>query len=414
MADKTLQTRIKLRTDILKNWESENPILLKGEPAVVLLVGATDTDYVGAKLKIGDGEHKFSELKYVGGDDIQVFESTTSIADAVNNKTVNHGDICILKTLIAEDKYEYTAYIYNSTSQAYSESNWKAMDGNYSADNIYFDSDFTLAGDYSSIGNLKSGSTLSAKGKSLSEVMTSILTKQLNPTITNPSVTVTLNNADSYEVGTNVSPSYTAKLNLGSYTYDTETGVSVTSWTITDSNGTTQKSAESVNPKSGTLSPIVVVDDTDYTISADCGYTAGNYAKDNLGQTTTLKIDAGTASGTSAKITGFRYWFVGGLSEISSSNIRGLNKVKSISSTDIFKVSDFSGCTKFIVAIPSNLKKTLKLVTLKNSMNLDITTEFIKQTVNVEGANNSIAVSYDVWVYSPAKLQNEEFNFTIS
>lgn len=414
MADKTLQTRIKLRTDILKNWEDQDPILLKGEAAVVLLVGATDTEFVGAKLKVGDGEHTFSELKYVGGDDVQVFESTTSIADAVNGKTVNHGDICILKTLIAEDKYEYTAYIYNSTSQAYSESNWKAMDGNYSADNIYFDSDFTLAGDYSSIGNLKSGSTLSAKGKSLSEVMSSILTKQLNPIITQPSVTVILSNAGAYEVGTTISPSYTAKLNLGNYTYDSATGVGVTSWAITDSNGTSQKSTESVNPKSGTLASIVIDDDTNYTISADCGYTAGNYAKDNLGQTTTLKIDAGTASGTSAEITGFRYWFVGGLSEINSSNIRGLNKVKSILSSDTFKASDFSGCTKFIVAIPSSLKKTLKSVTLKNSMNLDITTEFVKQTTTVEGANNSAAVSYDVWVYSPAKIQSEEFNFTIA
>ncbi|WP_291627930.1 hypothetical protein [Clostridium sp.] len=49
------------------------------------------------------------------------------------------GDIAIVKSLIADNKYQYTAYVYDAKTKA-----WAAMDGNYNATNIYFDNDLTI------------------------------------------------------------------------------------------------------------------------------------------------------------------------------------------------------------------------------------------------------------------------------
>lgn len=59
-----------------------------------------------------------------------------AISQVVGNKVLNNGDIAIVKALIAEGKYQYTAYVYDNA--------WKAMDGNYDADNVYFDDDILV------------------------------------------------------------------------------------------------------------------------------------------------------------------------------------------------------------------------------------------------------------------------------
>ena len=58
MNEKILKTRIKQRRDTVANWTTNNPVLLKGEIAIV-----EDTD--GAiRFKVGDGSKTFSELAY--------------------------------------------------------------------------------------------------------------------------------------------------------------------------------------------------------------------------------------------------------------------------------------------------------------------------------------------------------------
>ena len=58
MNEKTLKTRIKQRRDTVANWTKNNPVLLKGEIAIV-----EDTD--GAiRFKVGDGSKTFSALAY--------------------------------------------------------------------------------------------------------------------------------------------------------------------------------------------------------------------------------------------------------------------------------------------------------------------------------------------------------------
>lgn len=89
-----------------------------------------------------------------------------------------------MKAQIADTgKYTYTAYVYDGEK-------WAAMDGNYDAENVYFTNDITLAGNYTTVGNVTKAQngtgTLSAKGKSVKDVMMEIFTKKLQPTITDP------------------------------------------------------------------------------------------------------------------------------------------------------------------------------------------------------------------------------------
>ena len=73
------------------------------------------------------------------------------------------GDIAIIKRVIASEKYEYTAYVYNGIS-------WCAMDGNYNAENVYFDKDLVTT---SAVGNItltNGQATIAATGKNLKQV----------------------------------------------------------------------------------------------------------------------------------------------------------------------------------------------------------------------------------------------------
>jgi hypothetical protein len=57
MAKETLHTRIQLRNDTLANWIQQNPVLLKGEIAIAW-------DGPIARLKVGDGVSRWSDLRY--------------------------------------------------------------------------------------------------------------------------------------------------------------------------------------------------------------------------------------------------------------------------------------------------------------------------------------------------------------
>lgn len=58
MADRILDTRIVQRNDITANWNTNNPILKKGEEGVEFLSDGT------SKKKVGDGVKRWSELPY--------------------------------------------------------------------------------------------------------------------------------------------------------------------------------------------------------------------------------------------------------------------------------------------------------------------------------------------------------------
>ena len=167
------------------------------------------------------------------------------------------------------------------------------MDGNYSAENVYFENDITLAGDYTSVGNIKlSDKTISATGKSVKTLMDNIFTKELNPTKSNPTISLTVSGLNG-EVGSSYNvPKATLRLtSVGSYTYGPSTGITVpvSSASVSCTTEGTSKSNDSVIGLNGTLelpegaSKKYVDGNTTYSYSAEATHTAGAMPVTNLG-----------------------------------------------------------------------------------------------------------------------------------
>ena len=97
MAEKTLNTRLKLRYDTYENWIANDPVLLAGEFALATVSVKQDgaVEHVPSVLiKCGDGTHKYSELDYVfakAADVIAAAKSETALTAFVNNVIAGAG-----------------------------------------------------------------------------------------------------------------------------------------------------------------------------------------------------------------------------------------------------------------------------------------------------------------------------------
>ena len=396
MPEKILKTRILLRNDETANWlKNQNTVLGQGEAGVEFLANGK------TKIKIGDGVKKWSELPYVDGEDIvktQVFqieaqaeqEDLTAIANAVGDAVLQSGDIAIIKRVIASEKYEYTAYVYNGTV-------WCAMDGNYNAENVYFDKDLVTT---SAIGNItltNGQATIATAGKNLKQVFDTIFVKEKNPSVTQPSVGVTLAGAGAKEVGTKVTPSYTATFNAGKYEFGPATGCSITSWSVTDTNN-----AGPLNTATGSFTEITVADDTNYKVTATGNFSEGAIPVTNVGnEYASGKIIAGSKSATSSAITGYRNSFYGTLTEkgeLTSDIIRSLGKSnKALKNGNTFDITIPVGAMRVVFAYPATLRDVTSVKDV-NGLNAEISGAFTKSTLSIEGLNNFQGINYKVYV----------------
>lgn len=338
---------------------------------------------------------------------------STAIDRVIGEGTVLHnGDIIIVKDTIATDKYQFTSYVYYDDK-------WVAMDGNYNAENVYFDQNLVTT---HAIGNIKLSNgqgIINAQGKNLKQVFDEIFVKEEDPNKNDPYVTTTLNSAGSYEIGTVVDGSWSVDFNTGKYTYGPDpTGVEVTAWSVTDSNKTTP-----VTTTSGNFGDITVVDNINYTVTATATHTAGETPKTNLGNDCTnasKKITAGSKTKTSGAITGYRAFFYGmsdvakGEFVLDSASIRDLtngghyNEAKTLT----FTAADLEGVKRFIIAIPDSSTRT-GIVSAKiiSSQNADVLNNYKLQTVKPEvyGINDAtVKVPYRVWIYEPASIADVE------
>ena len=235
------------------------------------------------------------------------------------------------------------------------------MDGNYNAENIYFGNDIMVTKEIGYITLTNGNGKIPSKGKNLVQVFDSMFTKEENPSKTDPSVSITLNKAGSYEVGETVTGITCAvSFNDGAYSYGPEpTGAKVNSWEIKDSNNKTYTYSDSAI----SIPNILVTDGINYTITAKATHSIGDIPKTNKGNNctdTTKRIAAGTQSNTSSAITGYRYAFAGGTSAnvLSSSIIRGMSaKKKSKTAMDsegeALEFSATKGTTKVFFAYPA-------------------------------------------------------------
>lgn len=343
-------------------------------------------------------------------------ESNLSHSNIINTATqgilLAPGDIVVIKDVIADNKYQHTAYIYNGST-------WVAMDGNYNAENVYFDDDFVFTEAIGTVTIPSSGNKkVTAKGKNLKEFFSTIFAQQADPEVTQPYLTITSSTAKAYEVGTVVTPEFSLTFNPGSYSYGPATDVDTMGYKVTDSLGKTTSS------RVGTMPAVTVEDNTSYTISAYANHSAGKVPLDNLGNPCEEKaiLTGKTETVTTGAMTGFRYAFAGMDStggEIDSDFIRKLTKVGNGTSnhTITWRAADLTGVKRYIVAIPNSSSKKVSKVVITSSMNADATSDYVLQptTVNVEGNNDYKSVAYKVWIYEPASIASTEIHqITIS
>ena len=314
-------------------------------------------------------------------------------------------DIIVLKTLIAGDKYSYASYVFDG-------SNWNAMDGNYNADNVYFNEDFTVTSDIGAflLPEGESNTKLEATGKSLKQLLSTLLAQRILPDATDPAVSVNFSNSTkSLEVGSKITPSYNASLSAGSYTYGPDTGIVATSWTVTDSNGVVRTTA------SGSFPELTIADNMSYGVTAVATYDAGAIPLDNLGDEAVSKqIPAGSDDGSaSTKITGYRNTFYGCYSakEVegvqtgsTSDSIRSLPKKSSASWANgkTFDVPITADAQRVVIAYPATLKD-LDYVKDANDSDANIISAFTnadggpKATIKVAGVDGYEPIDYKIF-----------------
>ena len=428
-----LNTRIVIRNDSTGNWNAA--VTNAGDEGVVLLKGEMGIEFIESgkpKIKIGDGVTKWEALPYFGGEEAKTFQ-VGALSEIPEDAELAVGDTAIVKTAIyvdeeneAKNKYSYTGYVYNG-------SDWAAMDGNYNAKNVYFDSDLTMTqtfGKYavsSSVPNV----TIAAEGMSIYDLLMDAYSEKKNPTKTNPKVTdfnVTGNDASttSFEVGTTVTPQWVSKFNAGSYTYKSSasnatispvsgTGVTATAWEVKQGNaviGTVEDGTAAASFIIGDGNNSAVSGTVSYSITAD--YSDGNYALTNLNTLpdSEVRIAAGTTAAATDTLTFVRKMFGAGTAEatVDSAIIRGMKSAtaSAVTSSAPFEFKAVAGDTKVVFAYPKALTtKTPKFEIF--TMAWGETSGFVSSEVDVADARGTNedgtlnnAMTYTVWTYSPA------------
>ena len=346
--------------------------------------------------------YKNGEVKPLGAQ--AQFTQAASVGELPSN--AQQGDMGVVETVIDKDKKSYTAYIYDDGA-------WKAMDGNYDAGNVYFDADLTYTAGIGVLAAPTGSATLAAKGKSVKEVLASILAKEAYPNATNPAVSISGESGyGTFEVGTLKNLAYTGNLSAGSYTYGPATGIAATSWSASCTGVTETKTT-----KSGTFEN-VMADTTVKTVTVTAHYGDGAIPVTNLGNPYPSKqIKAGSASKSSSQLRGVRYMFWGPMTtdaELNSANIRALAHKEEAKAKGLSTFGAGAGAKKVVVAVPAGRKITKVL--MPSALNADVTALFVKQGTQsqVEGANAYAAAAYDVYVYQPASIDaGETYSVTI-
>lgn len=431
MPNNMLNTRLIIRNDSASNWEAvkDTLVLLKGEMAIEFDPDAT-AEGKKIKLKIGDGVTTWQNLPYFGGEEAHVYETTiakggdhiTAITAALDGATPNSHDVAIVKeAIVAENlvggnvtqKYQHTAYRWNGTS-------WIAFSGNYSAKNVIFDEDFTFTTKIGTVQTLTNGSTkVAAAGKSVKDFLAGIFAAEAYPSATAPSISWTTEPKGTVEVGTEVTPTYNARLNAGSYTYGPATGITATSWSVDVADLTDENKAAN----SGTFSKFTVTDGMNgyAKITVTATYGAGAVPVTNIGNACPDKqIAAGSKSATSAGYTGYRAWFYGykaggstlTVAEMDSDDIRGLTAANGSFTTSMATTN----MQQMFFAAPAGKVKSVAVAHSVNGAPQTVK----KTTVYVKGANNYVTDSapdgmeYDLFYVSNDNANSGAATYTIT
>lgn len=354
MADITLNTRIQLRNDTEVNWllVADTAIPLVGEVCIT-----NDGEHKG-QFKIGDGATTWGDLPYANsGADIQVDAS---------------------QVMFSRD------LVFTETFGKYVPSGGKV--------------------------------TVPANGDSLLEVLLNAFATDSNPSITQPSVNISSSSFKAYEVGTNVTPAYTATLNPGSYQYGPATGITATSWNVVDN----AAEPNTLTTASGSFPQMQVVDGTSYSITATASYGTGTVPNTALGQEyADGQIKADSKSATKGTISGYRNGFYGTTTSQSSgtfesNDIRALTATnKAVTAGTVWNISIPVDARSVIFAYPATIRDATSVLDA-NGLNAEIKTAFTKIQVQVAGANGYNPIEYKVYYTNYANANDTQNTYKVT
>ena len=280
------------------------------------------------------------------------------------------------------------------------------------AEKVYFSRDLETTFEIGTLKLSNGKATLKSNGKNLVEVWETIFLQEKNPSTTQPSVSLTFSQAGTYEVGTKLTPSYSATLKAGSYTYGPATGITASSWAVNDTPGNKKTTA------SGSFPELTVEDDTEYKVTAKATYGAGAIPVTNRGNPYSAgQIKAGSKSATSKAITGYRNTFYGTLeakTAPTSGIIRDLpgKSEAALANDSAFSVDIPVGALRVVIAYPATLQDVTSIKDV-NGMGAEISSGFTKQSVNVEGAGGHKAIAYKVYTMDFAEANDTANTFDV-
>lgn len=453
-----LKTIITLRQGTTSQWASSTVILKNGEMGLEYLEDGSGL----VKIKAGNGESLWSALPYIGSDvkDANVFQVELAEGQTDDIKAIEaavlaegaekqNGDVAIVKAAIAGGKYSYTSYVYESALDVEGENSshgWSAMDGNYSASNVFLKSKIELAGSFSSVGNYNKGKTIEA-GTSLEALLSGMLQQELYPTAKDkPNAEITASGG-SGEVGTSYNaPEATLKItDVGSYEYgDKASGITFAIGSVKIAEGadpataTNYKTNTSVMAKDSTLKltaaqgGMYADSSKSYTFSGTASYAAGKVPVTNLGNAyADAQIPAGsvTIADKAISFSGYRKAFAGGTTAatLDSATIRAAGATKNSfgsmdSEGEALEFTAAAGATKVFFAYPSTWsvgtkKPYFEMFGLAWAENTDIVAKADVQVADARGTVDGVLqgpVAYKVFCWElDTPLQAETTKFRV-
>lgn len=284
------------------------------------------------------------------------------------------------------------------------------------ADEVLFTKDLVLTEQFGRYVPVDGKVTVPAENISVQAVVLDAFSQDKNPTITQPSVSVSSPTARAYEVGTSVTPAYNGSLNPGAYEYKPKpTGVVAQSWSAVNN-----VTSEQIAAQSGTFAAYIVPDGANYRITLNCTYSDGEIPFTALDQEYPAgQIKGGTKSATTGAITGYRNSFYGTTTDkaatTDSAVIRGLAQKSNRAYTNgsTFSVTIPVGALRVIIAYPAILRDVTSIKDV-NGLNADITTAFTQATVEVEGAASYLSIPYKVYTLDFATPNDTKNTYNVT
>lgn len=260
------------------------------------------------------------------------------------------------------------------------------------------DEAFTVElGNGGTLGGFKTGDKV-AKDMTVENIVKKLLMKQVPPTYTQPSVAISNNGGSasgSYEIGSTVTPKVRA-------TFTQNDAGAVTSIQF-QKNSSDVGDAQSSAPATYEETGFVLESTTSFR--AVVNYAEGAVKKDNLGQDyPDGHIQAGSKTTSNYTFTPYRQgYFVGSTVDkatLTSATIREMTKKNGAYSAQTIEFTVPVGAGRVVIACPAT-STGLKKVINTSALNADVTSTFVKSTLDIEGADGYSAITYNVWTFIP-------------